>query len=63
MTGEEKKLLSDIEQAALDINVHLEGRRVLTPARGLLPVIVPPELIIGIHYLHALAYNIFYSLS
>ncbi len=24
MTGEEKKLLSDIEQAALDINVHLE---------------------------------------
>ncbi len=33
MTGEEKKLLSDIEQAALDINVHLEGRRVFEEFR------------------------------
>ena len=28
MTEEEKKLLKDIEQAALNIDIHLEGRRV-----------------------------------
>ncbi len=28
MTQEEKKLLTDIEQSALHINVHLEGRRI-----------------------------------
>lgn len=28
MTPEEKKLLKDIEQAALNINIHLEGRRI-----------------------------------
>jgi len=28
MTFEEKKLLKDIEQAALNINTHLEGRRI-----------------------------------
>ncbi len=28
MTREEKKLLTDIEQAALHIDVHLEGRRI-----------------------------------
>jgi uncharacterized protein with HEPN domain len=29
MTEEEKKLLKDIEQSALNIDVHLEGRRIL----------------------------------
>jgi uncharacterized protein with HEPN domain len=28
MTGEEKKLLKDMEQSALNIDVHLEGRRI-----------------------------------
>lgn len=28
MTSEEKKLLKDIEQAVLNIDVHLEGRRI-----------------------------------
>ncbi len=28
MTAEEKKLLRDIQQAALHIDVHLEGRRI-----------------------------------
>jgi hypothetical protein len=28
MTPEEKKLLKDIEQAALNIDIHLQGRRI-----------------------------------
>ena len=28
MTSEEKKLLKDIQQAAFNIDIHLEGRRI-----------------------------------
>ena len=34
MTPEEKKLLMDIQQAALNIDIHLEGRRLLAEFVG-----------------------------